>query len=99
MLESLTSHDFNPLLEQTFRLHHQPGQPPLEVTLVEVVEFGPEPPAGGRQPFSLVFRGPLSPVLPQRIYPLEHPMLGALEIFIVPLGPEQGGVRYQVIFS
>lgn len=99
MLENLTSHDFAPLLKQTFRLSYQPGQPPLEVTLVEVEEFGIEPRGGGRKPFSLIFHGPLSPGLPQHIYTLEHDALGKLDVFIVPLGPEQGSMRYQVIFS
>jgi hypothetical protein len=33
-----------------------------------------------RRPFSLVFRGPPRPLLPQRIYRLEHAALGPLEI-------------------
>jgi hypothetical protein len=114
MLEDLTSQDFMPLMEQTFHLHFQAGQPPLEVRLVEVTEFGLELPAGrsARQPFSLIFHGPLSPALPQRIYALEHAALGVLDVFVVPLGPQQGilscsgrsgpeqeSMRYQVIFA
>jgi hypothetical protein len=36
-----------------------------------------------------VFRGPLEPILPQGIYRLEHEHLGALELFIVPIGPNK----------
>ena len=43
----------------------------------------------------LLFRGPSLPILPQRIYPLEHAALGRLELFIVPIGPGQ----YEAIFT
>ena len=48
-----------------------------------------------REPFRLLFRGPSLPILPQRIYPLEHAALGRLELFIVPIGPGQ----YEAIFT
>jgi hypothetical protein len=38
-------------------------------------------------------------VLPQRIYPFEHPDLGAFEVFIVPVGADPDGVRYEAVFS
>jgi hypothetical protein len=41
------------------------------------------------------FRGPSLPVLPQRIYALEHRTLGRLEIFLVPIGAGQ----YEAIFT
>ena len=57
------------------------------------------PPNGRRAPFSLVFQGPGSPVLPQRIYRLEHPELGALDVFLVPIGHDAGGMRYEAVFN
>jgi hypothetical protein len=50
---------------------------------------------GGRAPFSLVFRGGPTPPLPQRIHRVEHAELGALEIFLVPVGPD----RYEAVFT
>ncbi|HVP29420.1 MAG TPA: hypothetical protein VMW35_09700 [Myxococcota bacterium] len=52
-----------------------------------------------RQPFSLVFLSPEDRVLPQRIYRLEHAALGALEIFLVPIGRDERGVRYEAVFA
>ena len=43
--------------------------------------------------------GPLEPVLPQAIYDLEHDALGHLDLFLVPIGPSQGGMRYQASFA
>ena len=73
----------------------------LRLTLIEAVATGPAPggAAARRQPFSLIFRGPRAPVLPQRIYRLEHEAMGPLEIFIVPIGPDAEGMRYQAVFT
>jgi hypothetical protein len=46
-----------------------------------------------------VFRGGPSPPLPQRIYRVEHEALGALDILLVPLGPDELGQRYEAIFT
>ena len=50
---------------------------------------------GGRAPFSLVFRGGPSPPLPQRIYRVEHELLGAIEIFLVPIAADS----YEAVFT
>jgi hypothetical protein len=49
--------------------------------------------------FSLVFRGPVEPLLPQRTYRFVHDELAALDIFIVPIGRDDAGVRYEAIFG
>lgn len=60
---------------------------------------GAGPEGQPRLQFSLVFAGPLEPVLPQAIYDLEHDALGHLDLFLVPIGPSQGGMRYQASFA
>ena len=42
---------------------------------------------------------PKGTALPQSIYPVTHPALGLMEIFLVPVGPLSGGVGYQAIFT
>ena len=71
----------------------------LGVTLVEASALASQASPTGRLPFSLLFEGPSEPILPQRIYPLDHPALGRLELFLVPLQPESGQARYQAIFT
>jgi hypothetical protein len=57
------------------------------------------------RPFSLVFVSQGPGALPQRIYRLEHPRLGAFELFLVPLGPGGptgpggGGTRLEAVFN
>ena len=99
MLEKLTKEDFSRHAGATFRLETSPGAT-VDVTLVETkdLSLGNEA-ASRRSPFSLLFRGPRSPVLPQHIYALDHPELGRLEIFLVPVREDRDGVEYEAIFN
>ena len=49
--------------------------------------------------FSLLFVAPAGPWLPQAIYPVTHPALGTMEIFLVPVGPVSGGNGYHAVFT
>ena len=69
--------------------------PAVPMELAEASQ-GTQP--GGRGPdgqerlqFSLVFRGPATPVLPQGTYRLSHADLGELELFLVPSVPTPRG--------
>jgi hypothetical protein len=99
-LDKLTHLDFVPHLHQKFRMEAGAAEP-IEVELVEVTELGlrTAPPGAPRQPFSLLFRGPKNLRIPQKIYRLEHEQLGAMELFLVPLGPDVEGTRYEAIFT
>jgi len=95
MLENLNSRIFSEQLHTTFQLR-VPGAAPLLLELTEVSEENQSPSV---EQFSLEFRGPLVPHIPQGTYNVEHEKLGTFDLFIVPLGPDQSGMRYQVIFS
>lgn len=96
-LAALTHEHFEACRQQPFVIELDGGgKLPLE--LVEVYRPG-GPPTRGRQPFSLVFRGPRQPVLPQRIYTVTNETLGRLEIFLVPIGPDGAGLRYEAVFG
>jgi hypothetical protein len=97
MLADFTLETFAGRLGETFRVGE--GVDALDLELVEVTVGIARPHAGGRVPFSLVFRGPLEPVLPQRMYRFEHAELGTFELFIVPLGPDEDGMRYEAVFG
>jgi hypothetical protein len=98
MLEQFTIDTFRPLVGESFRVEGDDA--PLELELAAVEELGERGDAArSRAPFSLVFRGPVEPVLPQRIYRFENETLGAFEIFIVPIGPDEAGMQYEAVFS
>ncbi len=55
---------------------------------------------GSQEIYSLVFRGPVEPVLGQSIYELEHPVLGRSQLFLVAVGRgNDGQVKYEAVFN
>jgi hypothetical protein len=94
-LTSLTADDFSARRQDKFALSAPVGT--LDLVLTEVETLGGA--SIGRQPFSVRFVGPAKPILPQAIYRLENPTMGVLEIFLVPLGPRDGGMRYEAVFT
>jgi hypothetical protein len=94
-IATLTQADFEPRIDDGFRIATPAGQ--LELKLVEVRKLGQALRKGGA--FALTFLSPPGPFLPQSIYPLDHPALGTLELFLVPLGPKDGGNSYEAVFT
>jgi hypothetical protein len=99
MLETLTPASFKEHVGSRFRLSLA-GQEPLELELGEIVLYEENPDHAPRKvPFSLILLGPARPLLPQAIYRLEHAVLGALELFVVPIGPGKRGMQYEITFN
>jgi hypothetical protein len=109
-LAALTAEDFRSCQGTRFRLAGGPaeGGPPaaVDAELVDVTEYAATAPGTSRAPFSVLFHGPLEPVLSQGTYRLEHEQFGALELFIVPIGPsepaasgEAPAMRYKAVFG
>jgi uncharacterized protein DUF6916 len=74
------------------------GDPEASFLLVDVTQLGSQPHAPRADPFVLTFVG--VPGLAQRIYELDHPSLGRLELFLVPIGPgPDGRERYEAVFN
>jgi hypothetical protein len=73
---------------------------PIELELVEVTSYhaGAQE-QSGMERFSLIFYGPGDIYMPQYNYPLEHERMGALKIFIVPIGRDERGFRYEAVFN
>ena len=99
---TLTLDDFTPLVGTAFTITFPDGV--FELTLVAVEPLGtraprPDVPDFRTTPFSLVFLGPLAPILPQQTWDLAHPALGTHGIFLVPIGPGQGRMRYEAVFN
>ena len=93
-LKKLMMGDFEAHKNETFVVR---AAQDLPLTLKQVRPLGESGRPGGA--FSLwVFSAP-GPFLPQGIYPLEHPQMGRLEIFLVPLGPRDGQNLYESIFT
>ena len=99
MLENFSIETFSEHLGSTFRVHTEASEPfNFELISATVLggSTGEEMP---RQPFSIVFRGPGDVLFPQRIYRMEHDKIGSFELFLVPIGPDEKGLRYEAIFT
>jgi hypothetical protein len=97
-LAALTCGDFDTHLGQGFQL--STDQQRLEVQLIRVQAFNLQvPEAQGRSPFSLWFRGPHRPQLAQGTFCVDHPVMGELAMFLVPIGVDADGMRYEAIFA
>ncbi len=95
MSELLHKVDFDPYVNQIFQVQPESADP-VEMELIELTEK--EYP--GQESFSLIFRGPLEPVLPQRTYKLVHTEMGEIQLFMVPINyHRQDAIFYQSIFN
>jgi len=108
MLDKLTLDVFAPHLKHAFLLYYTEIDF-VETQLIEATglsvandeddEEASELPVQ-RKPFSLIFRSDSkTEYLRQRIYTVKHEQLGAFDLFLVPIGPDKKGMRYQAIFS
>ena len=70
----------------------------LELELI-ATEPLPTPPRAARDSFLVSFRAAGRPHLPQQTYRLELEVLGELDVFLVPAGPDARGMRYDAVFS
>jgi len=107
MLDTFTLDTFRRCLGQDFQIvGPENGLFSLRLASADDLRENPraDSGAGRRTPFSLMFHGPATPLLPQGTYPLRHDTIGDFPLFLVPLGPvrngpEMGLMRYEAIFT
>lgn len=99
MPEAMLRHDdFAPHLGTIFTVTD--GERAIALTLSEVQPLHSRAPEeSARAPFSLLFKAQDPHVLMQRIWRLDHPAMGALDIFLVPVAGNSAGVTYEALFN
>ncbi|MEM9218730.1 MAG: hypothetical protein AAGD25_30870 [Cyanobacteria bacterium P01_F01_bin.150] len=92
--------DFSPLVGSSFHVNSDSSRS-LPLELVEAAKLGKNSLGQNSktEAFSLLFKGPNDSVLPQKIYSLIHSQLGELNIFLVPVGQDAEGIRYEAVFN
>jgi hypothetical protein len=106
MLDKLTIDHFKEHIGSTFQATPTLGGDAFEL---ELRRADPSPFLGeesdeakkerGRDPFSVEFHSRLPQHEPQQIFDVEHEKLGKFELFLVPLGPDADGHRYEAVFA
>jgi hypothetical protein len=111
-LGTLKIEDFSPHLNTGFEIQLPDGRL-VQAMLAEAAANGTAPPAQGLKGregqalkardgggFTLQFVTPENSIRSQGIYPVKHPKLGVLEIFLVPHGPvAPKGFGYHAVFG
>lgn len=49
--------------------------------------------------FSLLFLAPPETPVWQNLFTVEHPVLGTMELFLVPVGGDDQGIKYEAVFN
>lgn len=95
-MDQLSIADFDPLLLSELTFRAADGE--FTLTLAEAALLH-QPSPRPTPPFRLLFRSAEGRKLPQGNFELQHPRLGPLPMFLVPLQPDAGGPMFEVIFN
>jgi hypothetical protein len=93
-LDDLNAKIFREQLHSQFTVH-QDNTPTITLELVDVVENDLSP---KMEFFSLQFRGPATPRMPQHIHTLEHDKLGRFDIFLTAIAGDAQSITYESVF-
>jgi len=96
VLDQLKVEDFLPLVGQSLDVEFGAQRTPLEIKEASTIN-SPSPRA--TPAFHVVMRSRSNWRVPQGIFRLHHPALGALDIFTVPIGPDGQGFCYEIVFN
>ena len=101
MLDQLTKESFENCKSNRFILEVGDGTK-IPLVIKKVKHLRESPAEGLRNQFAVVFKGGKD-VLPQQVYSLQNEELGALDVFLVPMGreddKENGDVLYNCMFA
>lgn len=92
MSDELSLQHFTPHLHNRFKVAQSAG---CELELAEITDSS----NAQLEQFSLTFLGAAFPWLPQGSYTLVDEEKREYELFLVPIGPDAAGMRYEAAFS
>lgn len=89
---------FEPLVDAPFHIAVAEERFSLRLSEAKLLRnFSPDP--DFRAPFALLFTCADQRILPQAIYDVDNDELGTQPIFLVPVGQDGEGVRYEAVFN
>jgi|SRR6185503_791389 len=99
MSDFQTEADFAKNVNTNFRVELEESGP-MDLKLVSVTPRKVDPTEqAGMERFSAVFAGPLDALLPQQTYHMTHPEMGEFDVFLVAIGKEADGFRYEAVYN
>ena len=99
MSEWQTEEEFRKHLNTSFRVQVDAATP-VDIKLAAVESRPSEPnEQEGMERFSAFFSGPLDSFLPQNTYRVAHPQMGDFDVFLVAIGKDGEGFRYEAVYN
>jgi len=96
MLDRLRREDFEPLIGERIKVTSGDASAELEVAEASSLK---SPSPRETPPFRLILRSRENWRAPQGMFRVDHPTLGTLEMFAVPIGPDAQGLCYEILFN
>ena len=90
---SLTIETFEGRIGETFRMVVDEWEIPMRLSNIDKLSMRPD----GSRGFALHFHAPPQIVLRQQLFGVEHDELPPFTMFLVPLGPDEHGMRYEAV--
>ncbi len=95
-ITQLPAHDeFAEQLNTKFKISLSGGN---EIELI-LSELSPVKRTGKYEQYSLYFSGPSDSLLPQALYMMKHNNFGTIGLFLVPVGKDESGYKYEAAFN
>ena len=66
---------------------------------LRLVQFDEHVSDAVQENYSLLFRAPSDAPPAQNVFRLEHPVLGAMDLFLVPVKKDDNGLYYEAVFN
>jgi len=99
MSKKQTEAEFTKHLNTQFRLLAEAPRP-IDLTLVSVTPRKIEAQEqADMERFSAIFMGPPDIFIPQQTYRVSHPEMGEFDIFLVALGQDPEGFKYEAVYN
>lgn len=97
-MKLLMVEDFQPHVGTVFMGKISEGEVPFMLVEARALRDSAAP-FEARIPFSLLFRNEAVLLFPQQTYTVQHPEMGDMAIFMVPIARESAGFLYQAVFN
>jgi hypothetical protein len=95
MIEDISKQLFLDSIKTRFTVRVEQG-PSFELELNDVVDHGS---TAKQEQFSLIFLAPKNAHQWQGIYSLDHPTLGNVELFLVPIALDEAGLHFEAVIN
>lgn len=95
MCSSLTYEAFSAATQSKFRVSVEGA----DTVALQLIAVSPAERSERHEQFSIEFLGPNEPFLGQGTRRFDHDQMGGFDLFIVPVGHDPQGYRYEAVFN